>query len=138
MSSAVPPLIRTEDNAFWFDAASQGRLVVQRCSACGALRHPPGPACPICRSFEWDAIDAPLRGTLHSFTIVHHPPDGSLSYPLAVGLIDLETGTRLLADFESGTSLEALEIGMAVEIGFAEHAHGEVLPRLRLLPEETP
>ena len=138
MSTAVPPLIRTQDNAFWFDAAAQGRLVVQRCTACGTLRHPPGPACPMCRSFEWDAIDAPLRGILHSYTVVHHPPDGSLAYPLAVGLVDLETGTRIVADFEPETSLDALQIGVPVEIRFAEHAHGELLPRLRLLAEETP
>jgi len=132
MSTAVPPIIRTQDNAFWFDAAADGRLLVQRCADCGTLRHPPGPACPACRSFAWDSVESPLRATLHSWTVVHHPQDGAFVYPLAVGLVDLRVGTRFVADFAAGTELGSLTIGAAVEIFFAEHAHGEVLPRLRL------
>ncbi|MCH6231630.1 zinc ribbon domain-containing protein [Microbacterium sp. CFH 31415] len=132
MTTSVPHLVRTQDNAFWFEAAAEGRLAVQRCSACETLRHPPAPACPECHSFEWDSVDAPLHGTLHSWTVVHHPKDGSLAYPLAVGLVDLETGTRLVADFEEGTDVDALRIDAPVDIVFGEHAHAEILPRLRL------
>ncbi len=36
----------------------------------------------------------------------------------------------MVADI-AGVDHDALEIGMALEIGFAEHAHGEILPQLR-------
>ena len=128
--TAVPPLIVTHDNKFWFDAARECRLLIQRCTACGALRHPPGPACPECRSFEWDAVESSRRGTLHSYTVIHHPQDPSFTYPLAVGLVDLVEGTRILADIE-GVEPADLRIGMELEVVFGEHARGEILPRLR-------
>lgn len=129
--TSVPHLIRTQDNAFWFEAAAAGKLVVQRCADCGLLRHPPGPACPRCRSFEWDTVESALRGTLHSWTVVHHPHDPAFPAPVAVGLVDLETGTRLVADFDD-VAPDELVIGAEVVIVFGEHAHGEILPRLRL------
>lgn len=128
--TAVPRLTITQDNEFWFEGARQGRLLIQRCTACGTLRHPPGPACPACRSFGWDAVESSRRARLHSWTVIHHPQDPAFSYPLAVGLVDLEEGTRLVADI-AGVAPEELEIGMELEVGFAEHAHGEVLPQLR-------
>lgn len=127
--SAVPPIIRTLDNTFWFDAACEGRLLIQRCVECGTLRHPPGPYCPECRSPEWDAVESSRRGTLHSWTLVHHPQDPAFTYPHAVGLVDLEEGTRLVADFEQIP--QDLEIGMPVHIVFGEHEHGESLPFIR-------
>lgn len=128
--TTVPPLVRTQDNAFWFEAAKEGKLLIQRCADCGSLRHPPGPACPKCRSFEWDAVESVGRGILHSFTVIHHPQDPAFEYPLAVGLIDLVEGTRFVADIE-GIGSEDLEIGMEFEVVFGLHAHDETLPRLR-------
>lgn len=129
--TGIPPIVRTLDNVFWFDAAAEGRLLIQRCADCGELRHPPGPACPVCRSFRWDAIESSGRGTLHSWTVVHHPQDSAFAYPLAVGLIDLEEGTRLVADFDE-VPAEGLEVGVPVHIVFGEHAFGEILPYVRL------
>lgn len=133
--TAVPPLIRTHDNVFWFDAAREGRLLIQRCTECETLRHPPGPACPVCRSFEWDTVESTRRGTLHSWTVIHHPQDPAFTYPLAVGLLDLAEGTRLVADIE-GVDPEELRIGMELEVVFGAHAHDESLPRLRPVGEE--
>lgn len=127
--TGVPQLIRTHDNVFFFDACKEGRLEFQRCKECSTLRHPPGPACPACRSFDWDTVTSTRLGTLHSWTVLHHPKDDAFDYPLGVGLVDLEEGTRYVADM-AGFDLDALEIGMEVEIGFGEHAHGEILPRI--------
>ncbi|ANH37054.1 hypothetical protein I601_0602 [Nocardioides dokdonensis FR1436] len=128
--TSVPHLTITQDNEFWFTAAREGRLAIQRCSSCETLRHPPAPACPSCRSFEWDSVDSTRRCTLHSWTVIHHPKDDAFDYPLAVGLVDLEEGTRLVADI-SGVDHDDLRIGLELEVGFSEHAHGEVLPQLR-------
>jgi len=127
--TTVPRLTITQDNEFWFEGVRQGRLLIQRCADCGTLRHPPGPSCPACRSFAWDTVESSRRGRLHSWTVIHHPQDPAFTYPLAVGLLDLEEGTRLVADI-AGVAPDELEIGMELEVGFGEHAHGEVLPRL--------
>lgn len=129
-ATAVPRLTITADNAFFFEAARQGRLEIQRCRSCHELRHPPTPTCPRCRSLDWDTVEPSRRGTLHSWTIIHHPKDPSFEYPLAVGLLDLDEGVRLVADI-AGVDHAELRIGLPLEVGFADHAHGEILPRLR-------
>lgn len=128
--TSVPHLTITQDNEFWFAAAREGRLEIQRCTDCRTLRHPPAPACPACRSFQWDTVESTRACTLHSWTVIHHPKDGAFEYPLAVGLVDLEEGTRLVADI-SGVDHDDLRIGLELEVGFSEHAHGEMLPQLR-------
>lgn len=134
--TAVPRLTITQDNEFFFAAAREGRLVIQRCTDCSTLRHPPTPVCPHCRSLAWDAAEASGRCTLHSYTVLHHPKDPAFTYPLAVGLVDLEEGTRFVADI-AGVEPEDLEIGMALQVGFSEHAHGEILPQLRPVEEQS-
>lgn len=129
--TSVPPLIRTADNDFFFVAAAAGRLEIQRCTDCGMLRHPPAPACPQCRSFAWHTIESSRRATLHSWTVVHHPRDPAFDYPMAVGLVDLAEGVRLVADI-ADVELGTLALDMELEVGFAAHARGEILPRLFL------
>ena len=43
--------------SFFFEGAKRHELLIQRCTSCGVLRHPPRPACANCRSFEWDTVD---------------------------------------------------------------------------------
>ncbi len=48
--------------------------------------------------------------------------------PLAIGLIDLEEGTRLVADLV-GIEPDDIEIGMAVELEWADHDPDLSLPQ---------
>ena len=88
----------TQDNAFWFEGARAHQLLIQRCTSCGTLRHPPLPACANCGSLEWDTVEASGRGTLYSFVVVHYPQVPAFEYPLPIGLVELEEGTRLVAN----------------------------------------
>ena len=36
---------RAHDNGWWWEAVDRGELLIQKCSECGALRHPPRPMC---------------------------------------------------------------------------------------------
>jgi uncharacterized OB-fold protein/acyl dehydratase len=117
----------TRDNAFWFEAAKEHRLVIQKCSGCGVLRHPPRPRCNKCGSYEWEAAPASGRGTVYSFVVNHYPQVPAFDYPLAVGLIELEEGTRLVADIV-GIDPADVKVGMAVEVEFVEHDPDLTLP----------
>ncbi|MEX0666455.1 MAG: bifunctional MaoC family dehydratase N-terminal/OB-fold nucleic acid binding domain-containing protein [Acidimicrobiia bacterium] len=117
----------TLDNKFWFDAATEHRLVIQRCSGCGVLRHPPRPRCDKCGSYEWDAVEAGGRGTVYSFVVNHYPQVPAFDYPLAVGLIELEEGTRLVANIV-GIEPADVTIGMSVEVEWVEHDPDLTLP----------
>jgi uncharacterized protein len=67
----LPPVNRT--NAGFWRAAAEGRLDVQRCSACGAHRHPPTEGCYRCRALEWEWDTLPGTGRVFTYTWVVQP-----------------------------------------------------------------
>lgn len=123
-----PRPVITQDSRFWFEGAKEHKLLIQKCSDCGDLRHPPGPMCHSCQSLRWEPIEASGRGTVHSYVVNHHPQLPAFDYPLAIGLIDLEEGTRLVADIV-GIEPADIEIGMAVELEWADHDPDLSLPQ---------
>lgn len=129
----IKPLLG-EDNAWWWARAGQGRLAIQRCRACGALRHPPRPMCGECRSLEWDSIDASGRGTVCSYTVLHHPQFPGYQYPLVIILVDLEEGTRFTSQLVD-CAPENVRFGMPVEMVMHEDPDGFRLPVFRPVVE---
>lgn len=134
---AGPPKIKrsapgiSDDTRFFWEGAREGRLLIQRCKACGTLRHPPGPVCPSCHSFEWDAIQASGRGTVYSFVVMHYPEVPPFDHPNPIGLIELEEGTRLIAQLV-GVKPGEVQIGQQVLVEFNAFNDGElVLPQFR-------
>jgi uncharacterized protein len=128
--AARPPRPRpalTQDNAFWFEGARAHKLLIQHCTSCGTLRHPPLPACAVCRSLEWDTVEASGRGTLYSYVVVHYPQVPSFEYPLPIGLIELEEGTRVVANLD-GMELDAIAIGMPLQATFVDYDEELSLP----------
>jgi uncharacterized OB-fold protein len=117
----------TQDNAFWFEGARAHRLLIQHCTSCGRLRHPPLPACANCGSLEWDAIEASGRGTLYSYVVVHYPQVAAFEYPLPIGLVELEEGTRVVANL-GGVAPDDIKVGMALRAEFVDHDDELSLP----------
>jgi len=124
-SRIKPPM--GHDNAWWWNMAAEGKLGIQRCAGCQALRHPPRPMCGDCHSTQWDAVEACGRGTVCSYTVLTHPQFPGFEYPLIIILVDLEEGTRLtsqLVQCEPGD----VEFGMPVEMIIQEDPDGFKLP----------
>jgi len=119
-----------EDNGWWWEQAAEGKLVIQRCKGCQALRHPPRPMCDSCRSIEWDLVEASGRGQLASFTVIHHPQIPGYVYPLTIGIIDLEEGTRIVSQLVD-CERNDVSIGMALEATIHEDEDGFKLPVFR-------
>ena len=120
----------TPDNTFFFDGTREGRLLIQRCASCRLLRHPPRPACASCRSFDWDTVESSGRGTVYSYVVVHHPQVPAFDYPLPIAVVELEEGTRLVADLV-GTEPNAVRIGMPVAVEFVATDDELTLPMFR-------
>jgi uncharacterized OB-fold protein len=130
MPRVVPP-VTDDDNRFFWEGVADGRLLVQRCVSCGALRHPPGPMCPRCQSLDWDTVEASGRGTVYSYVLSHHPTEPDAE-PRLVVLVDLEEGVRLVANLVR-VPWPQVHNGMAVEAFFAE-VDGVMLPQFRPAP----
>jgi uncharacterized OB-fold protein/acyl dehydratase len=107
-----PPL--GHDNQWWWEGVAAGELRVQRCKDCGTLRHPPRPMCGRCQSIAWDWIVSKGAGTVYSFVVLHHPPVPGYEYPLPVALVDLDEGTRIVANV-AGCAPDEIRIGMRVQ-----------------------
>ena len=108
-----PPL--GHDNAWWWQGIDRGELLIQRCSGCGELRHPPRPMCGKCQSTEWTSIAAAGPGSVYSFVVMHHPKFPGYDYPIVCALIELAEGTRILSNVV-GCEPGAVHIGMRVEL----------------------
>src|SRR5262249_4883064 len=89
MSDRLAPTT-TPDTKFFWDALKEGKLLIQRCSKCATLRHPPRPMCPRCNSFEWDTIESAGRGEVYSFVLPRHPPWPWFDGTYIVALVELE------------------------------------------------
>ncbi len=99
--SGSGPVLRpaaNRDTAFFWEGTKQGELRIQRCLACGALRHPPGPLCTRCGSHERGHLVASGLGTVYSFVVHHHPPVPGKELPLVIALVELDEGVRMLGD----------------------------------------
>ena len=105
---------RGHDNAWWWEAVDNGKLLIQRCKSCNTLRHPPRPMCGECQSTEWDSIESKLEGEIISFTQMHYPKFPGYPYPLICAVIKLSEGTNLVANLV-GCEPEAIKIGMKVK-----------------------
>ena len=134
--AGVPKIKRSapgisDDTRFFWDGVGEGKLLIQRCKGCGSLRHPPGPVCPSCHSFEWDTVQASGRGTVYSFVVMHYPEVPPFDHPNPIGLIELEEGTRLVAQLV-GIKPADVQIGQAVQVEFNTFNDGEmILPQFR-------
>ena len=121
----------SDDTRFFWDGARAGKLLIQRCKGCGELRHPPGPVCPSCHSFEWDTVEASGRGTVYSFVVMHYPEAPPFDHPNPIVLVELEEGTRLISQIV-GIQPGEVRIGQAVQVEFNSFNDGElVLPQFR-------
>lgn len=111
----------TADNLWWFEALQRGELQAQRCDGCGAVRLPPGPMCPTCKSLTWSPIEAGPTGRVHSFVRVHHPQVPSFDYPLGILLVDVDvpsTGdvVRIVMNPVDDDADATIDVGMPVEV----------------------
>ena len=118
-----------QDTEFFWEGVKRGELLIQRCTSCGELRHPPRPMCP-CRSLDWDAKASTGRGDVYSYVVFHHPPVPPFEVPYVVALIELEEGVRMVSNVV-GVGPDGVAIGMPVEVTFEALDDEMTLPLFR-------
>ena len=110
---AAAPAALTHDNRFCWEGVAQRELRIQRCNACGALRHPPRPDVPrLPRRLEWDRRSRGARDASTASSSLHHPQFPGFELPAPIALVELEEGTRIVSNL----------VGVAPERGADRHA----------------
>jgi uncharacterized OB-fold protein len=129
---SMPPPLADATSLPWWRAASEHRLVVQRCTSCGRTRLPPAPLCPECRSADsaWKELSG--RGEVYTYTVVHRPIAAGQRLPYLIAVISLEEagGVRILSNLVD-VDPDAIEIGMPVELVWEDMSAELAIPRFR-------
>ena len=125
----------TELTAPYWQAAREGRLVVQECQSCGQLTHPPLPACPRCHSSDLGWREVSGTGTVYTYTVVRHPTHFAFAdkIPYAIALVELTEGPWLITGI-TGCEPAEVRAGMPVRAVFREVTDGVTLPYFEPAP----
>ena len=121
---------------FW-EAANEGRLVIQNCSACDRLQNPPLEACGACGSGDslgWKEMSG--RGAIYNYCVVYDCPIASLQedqpFNLAVVTLEEDPGIQMYSSLP-GTPVDDVPIGGAVEVTFEATANGQMVPEWKVV-----
>jgi len=115
----------------FFDAARDGRLLIQRCADCNDYQFYPRQVCVHCGSANVSWAEASGRGTVHTFTVIHQQgmPGWRDEVPYVAAVIDLEEGPRMTSTIVECAPAD-VSIGMGVEVTFVDEGSC-VLPRFK-------
>ncbi|MBI4497700.1 MAG: Zn-ribbon domain-containing OB-fold protein [Chloroflexi bacterium] len=127
-----PAPVPTQDTEPFWQGCREGKLLLQRCAACGVVRYPPRPMCPQCTSLESRWVPATGTGTVFSYTVTHQALHPSLvgRTPHVIVLVELDEGVRMTSTV-LGCTPDQVRIGMPVEVVFHQETDGVILPLFR-------
>src|SRR5262249_24296880 len=135
------------ENLEYFSYCAKHDLRLQRCTSCKLMRYPPATACPWCTELKSEWVPVEGKGTVHSYTEVHHAiqPAFKAATPYLVLLVELVTQsgkptkpeglpvtgnlTRPDGKFASREDVERVGIGTRVRMVFTDVAAGLALPQ---------
>ncbi len=129
------PLIDDLTRPFW-DAATEHRLVIQRCQDCRHFNHPPRPVCDACHSETLTFEQVSGRGTIYSFSVMYQPNVAGFGdeLPYLNILIELEEQPQLfLVSYLPAVQREQVRVDGKVEVYFEDVDAELTLPKFRLL-----
>ena len=119
------PTPSPETQAFW-DAAAQGRFLIQRCTACGRAHWYPRPICPFCFSAATEWVEASGRGKIYSYSVMRRAPE-----PYVIAYVTLAEGPTMLTSLVE-CDFDALAIGQAVRLTWSASEGGPPVPTFTL------
>lgn len=135
------------ENLEYFSYAAKHDFRLQRCVSCHLMRYPPATACPWCTELKSEWVSVEGKGTVHSYTEIHHAiqPAFKKYTPYLVLLVELDTQSgkptptealRVIGNLTTpdGTlapraHVERVGIGTRVRMVFSDVAPGLALPQ---------
>lgn len=112
----------------FFEAAAEGRLTFQECTACGHRQFYPRPLCTACGGeVRW--VDASGRGEVYTFTVVRqfHAKPFKDELPYVVAMIELEEGVKMFGGI-TDCAPDGVQVGMSVEAYAVKVEDGLAIP----------
>jgi uncharacterized OB-fold protein len=122
MRKIPAPSVSPENKAF-FEAASQGKLLIKKCNSCGEFHHYPRALCPHCFSDKTEWRDAKGTGTVYTYSVLRR----GVPEPYCIAYVTLEEGVSMLTNLVD-CDFDALRIGMQVKVVFKPSDGGPPVP----------
>jgi uncharacterized protein len=122
----ILPRITNRNEHFW-QGGRDGELRFQRCRACGYFLHPPAVLCPKCHSKDIGIEAVSGRAELLTYSVNYQAWMPGLEPPFVLAIVrcleqdDLRLTTNLV-----NCDIDAIEIGMALQVLFEPHVEEEV------------
>jgi uncharacterized protein len=113
----------------FFDAAREGKLLIQKCSSCGKHQFYPRQMCIHCGDTGVEWVEASGKGTVHTFTVIHQQgmPGWREETPYVAAIVELEEGVRMTSNVV-GCAPADVRIDVPVHVTFVDEG-ALVLPR---------
>ena len=135
MAKQSPRLEDDLSKPFW-EAANEERLVIQNCSSCNRLHHPPKPECDQCGStdsLEWKEMSG--KGKIYNYGVVYDCPIRVLQedqpFNVAVIMLEEDPGIQMYSHLP-GTPVDDVPIGAEVELIFESTGSGQKVPEWKV------
>ena len=124
-----------EENRWFWEACARHELYLQKCSACHAVRFYPRALCPSCLSSETEYVRASGRAEVYTFTVTYQnqAPGFRDELPYVMAYVELDEGPRILTNIIN-TSLDAVRIGLPVEVVFEDIDEALAIPKFQRAP----
>lgn len=131
LSKPLPP-VDAQSRSYW-EACNRGRLVLQKCAACGYVQHYHRLLCSHCSRDTLTDVDASGKGTIRSFTVIRRAVSSAFDadVPYVVALIELVEGPTMMSNLVE-SPLENIRISMPVELTFERRSDEINIPQFRL------
>ena len=110
-----------ETKAFW-DAASQGKLLIKACRACDEVHYYPRALCPFCGSDQTEWREAAGTGTLYSYSVMRRAQT-----PYAIAYVTLDEGVSMMTNLVD-CDFDRLQIGQRMKVVFTPTEGGPPVP----------
>jgi uncharacterized OB-fold protein len=123
--AAFPAVLIDRDNIEHYRGLLDGRLLINRCQACGYWVYPHRPLCPQCLSWEVKPTEVSGEGRVFMFTLVlqERDPGNRQNEPTCAAAIELaeQPGLRYLAPVVN-CDLDKIALDMPVRLTWVEKA----------------
>ncbi len=124
IAKPAAPIVTNEAKPFW-DAAAEGKLLIQRCDSCGDAYFHPRPFCPFCLSDKTSWFEAAGTGTIYTYTVTTRAPIFKIP-----AMVALDEGPVIMSAIVDADP-ETVSIGQRVGVTFVPTADGPPLPAFR-------
>jgi len=124
------------ETASWGEACREEKLMIQRCSQCGAFQFYPRIVCTSCMSEQIEWFQASGRAKVRTYTVCRLPVAKAYAadVPYVVALVQLEEGPTMMSNIVQ-CDPESVVSGMPLEVVFEAWTDEITMPQFRPVSE---